>query len=367
MWFIGYAARAPRAVRLWGCGATFTLALALGCSGDSEKPAPSGPAASNRPVLTADEYTPTPISTAPPLPSGGDASTVDASAADGAQASPTTVKACFQALEGVIPGPDYEKYAPKMSKNCSGTKHQTFSGIEKLVFLGDSVTVGTPPTLPWQYFSARLEAAVKAKYGNIEVKSCAKWGARVDDFIGGGDQIAKCFPSGIEPKKTLVVMTMGGNDVNAWMQDKLDEAQALAAADVAAGQMAAALHWLKDPAHFPKGSDVVFANVYEYTDTSGDLLSCPQAAAAGVSGKWTEGTKAVVRLQEEYLRLAVETGSDMIFLLESFCGHGYRRNDPSLQCYRGPNAELWFDLTCIHPTPKGHEVIANLFGDVILP
>jgi len=27
---------------------------------------------------------------------------------------------------------------------------------------------------------------------------------------------------------------------------------------------------------------------------------------------------------------------------------------------------LWFDLTCIHPNPTGHEVIADMFMDVVL-
>lgn len=65
------------------------------------------------------------------------------------------------------------------------------------------------------------------------------------------------------------------------------------------------------------------------------------------------------------MEIATATKTDMMFLLEHFCGHGSHRADATLQSYRGPGAELGFDLTCIHPTPKGHEQIANLFLQVI--
>ena len=70
-------------------------------------------------------------------------------------------------------------------------------------------------------------------------------------------------------------------------------------------------------------------------------------------------------MNEHYMQIAVETKTDMIFLQETFCGHGYHAADATLQCYRGPNAENWFDLTCIHPTPNGHAQVARLFDDVI--
>jgi len=54
-----------------------------------------------------------------------------------------------------------------------------------------------------------------------------------------------------------------------------------------------------------------------------------------------------------------------VFLMETFCGHGFKREDPNLQCYRGPGAAMWFDGTCIHPNPAGHAVIADLIMDVI--
>src|SRR5262249_36530927 len=122
---------------------------------------------------------------------------------------------------------------------------------------------------------------------------------------------------------------------------------------------------LKDPAHFPNGSYVLFSNVYEYTDTSGDLLSCPAASLAGFHANYPQGAPAIVHFQEQIMKVAVDTKSGMRVLLEHFFDNGYKRDDPTLQCYRGPNTELWFDLTCIHPPPTGHQQIADLFGKII--
>ncbi|MGH7327329.1 MAG: hypothetical protein ACREJX_03155, partial [Polyangiaceae bacterium] len=193
----------------------------------------------------------------------------------------------------------------------------------------------------------------------------SQWGAHVGDLLAGQNQLAKCFPNDVDTRHTLVIMTNGGNDVASWVKDGLDADAAMTAADAAIEQLRSAIDWLKDATRFPNGTDVVMANVYEYTDTSGNLDSCPAASLSGLSGNWSQGAGAVVHLQEQMMQIAVETDSDLVFLLEDFCGHGYERSDPSLQCYRGPDSPLWFDLTCMHPDPAGHAEIARLFEAVI--
>jgi lysophospholipase L1-like esterase len=330
---------------------------ACGAGGSSDPAGPTPAPIDERPAPSPQDPTAPPQRASPtPAPTSTSAPTPGA----------MTVKQCFQNLTGKIAGPDYDKFGPKVGKHCSGTQHQQIAGVQKLVFLGDSITKGTPPSLPNQFYSQLVAGEVKKLFGqNVEVADCSAWGARTDDFLQGKKQIQQCFPSGVENKKTLVVMTMGGNDIANWSKNNMSTQQAMQAADDAATLLGDALRWLKDPQHFPAGSYVVFANVYEYTDTSGDLLSCPSAALAGMSGNWSQGAPAVVHFQEKYMELAVQTKTDMVFLLETFCGHGFKRDDPSLQCYRGPGAELWFDMTCIHPNPKGHVQIAKLFTDVI--
>jgi len=55
----------------------------------------------------------------------------------------------------------------------------------------------------------------------------------------------------------------------------------------------------------------------------------------------------------------------MVFMLEGLCGHSFRRDDPEGPCDRGPGAEAWFDLTCIHPSPEGHHALADMFTAVV--
>jgi len=340
------------------------MALIAACGGASESTAPapasstttapegSGSGSASSPTPSSDTLpTPPPPVTPPVVPPA---------------AGPLTAKECFKDLAGAIPGPDYDKFNPTVANSCAGTHHQTITGVQKVVFLGDSVTVGTPPTLPKDFYRLRLEEALKAKFGAAtEFASCAKWGARIDDLLEGGKQIEQCFPGGVENKKTLIVMTNGGNDIHAWAKGKMSTADATAKANEAIVLLKNAIDWLKAPAHFPNGSFVVYANVYEYTDTSGDLSSCPTASLAGMEGAWPEGRPAIVHFEEQLMNVAVQTKTDLMFLFEHFCGHGYKRKDANLQCYRGANAELWFDATCIHPTPSGHDQIAKQFAKVI--
>lgn len=333
------------------------VALIVACGGGDEPSVTGEPAATVPPPGS----TTTPAPTAPPSPT----TTPPAPTSSPAPAVPLTAAECFKTLKGTITGPDYDKLKPTIAPSCAGTHHQSIKGVERLVFLGDSVTTGTPPSLPNEIYRSRVSDGIKKRFGNgVAVSDCSAWGARTDDFLEGKNEIASCFP-GVETKRTLVVMTMGGNDIANWAKNKLSTADAIVAADAAADRLRAAIDWLQAPGRFPNGVYVVFANVYEYTDSSGDLASCPAATAAGMSGSWPTGAPAVVHFQERFMEIATKTKTDMIFLLEHFCGHGYKRNDPSLQCYRGPGAELWFDLTCIHPNPKGHEQIANLFLEVV--
>ena len=44
----------------------------------------------------------------------------------------------------------------------------------------------------------------------------------------------------------------------------------------------------------------------------------------------------------------------MLFLLATVYGHGFNYEDASGRCYPGEDAELWLDMTCIHPSAAGH-------------
>lgn len=287
---------------------------------------------------------------------------------------------------------DYLQYDPTIGSHCKGTNHQDIIDIERVVFLGDSVTVGTPPSQLNDMYRSTLADALVERFGlsppndlwkqynpidgvaliqdSGDFSSCAKWGARTDDF--SDPQLIDCFPEDLRDKRTLVVITMGGNDLASIAKDgangtPLDEV--MVKADAFIELMREAVHWfIDDPEKFPNGVFVVFANIYEFTDGTGDLMSCPAAGLGGFDKPWmdVEALKQLVLgINERYMEIAVETQTDMIFMLENFCGHGFKAGDPAAPCYRGPNNKTLFDATCIHPNPDGHDLITDLFTAVI--
>ncbi len=283
----------------------------------------------------------------------------------------SAIDACFPPpADTSKPHPNYDQFHPIVNSQCTGTNHQTIDGVERVVFLGDSITTGTPPTLPTAFYRSLVGNEMRSKFGFwIDVKDCSGWGARTDDFLGPPhDQIHACFDE-VEPRKTLIVMTMGGNDMSAIAKEAADgdtPAQSMAKVDLALQRFEDAVIWLRDPAHFPNGSYVVFSNIYEFTDATGDLASCPAASLAGFEGTASpQMVPAYLRAAEQYMRIAVEHQIDMVFSLENFCGHGFHADDPTSVCYRGPATEKWFDLTCIHPNPTGHAALAGLFKTTI--
>jgi hypothetical protein len=289
--------------------------------------------------------------------------------------------------------PDYDQFGPTVGSHCAGTNHQAITGVERVVFLGDSVTVGSPPTHSSNFFRSLVADALASRFGleppsatwkaydsfsgtslvrqSGAFWSCAEWGARIDDLMEDGTQIADCFPEELRDQRTLVIMTVGGNDLASIAKDGIEGetyADIQAKTEGITAKLVDVMHHLKDPIEFPGGNYVVFANPPEFTDGTGDTLVCPAASLAGFDGSWenpAELVALVAYMVEEYMRVAVETESDLVFFLESFCGHGFNHDDPDGACYRGDDAELWFDFTCIHPNPVGHEALANLFLSVV--
>jgi hypothetical protein len=201
--------------------------------------------------------------------------------------------------------------------------------------------------------------------------SCAKWGARTDDLMLDNTQIETCIPPADRDKRTLVVMTMGGNDISSLTQDAIDgvpSAQLWTETQAFVQTMEDAVAWFYEPGRFPNGVFVVFANMYEFTDGTGNVQACDVSGLAGFDQPVPapdELAAMVIWANEQYVRIAVDHGADVIFMLEDFCGHGFERDNPAAPCYRGPGQDAWFDLTCIHPNPTGHDHVTDMFMAVV--
>jgi lysophospholipase L1-like esterase len=312
---------------------------------------------------------------------------------------PDTFLECFdgQFVNETNMLPNYDQFGPVLGSHCVGTNHQAIEDVERVVFLGDSITVGSRPTLPQQHYRSQLGDMLRDQYalsyGDAvaeflwkaadpfsgqaaqqtagDFTSCAEWGARNDDLNGTGNQLEACFPEESLGLRTLVVMTMGGNDISSLAQDAIagvpmEELWASTEAFVALEREA--VEWLTEPGRFPNGVYVVFANIYEFTDGTADVMSCDVSGLAGFDQPVpnpAELTELILWANEQYMSIAVDTQTDMLFLLETFCGHGFGNEDPESPCYRGPGTPRWFDLTCIHPNPEGHGVIADNFMSIV--
>lgn len=319
----------------------------------------------------------------------------DPSDGGGTTTAPTrpTVAECFADIGIVV---DYASLAPVMGTHCLGTDHQDIEAVERVVFIGDSVTLGTPPTAAGDWYRNRLADEFVARFGlhspdwfwqNVDLlngttwttesgdfASCAKYGARTDDLLlDPHRQLESCLPEDQRDKRTLVIMTVGGNDLFALLEGLRDGEDPSALQEEWEGAMSDlrdAVHWLtEDPSRFPGGLYLIFANIFDVSDaTAGaDIARCEGAQLIGLDGPLYDPWVAerVRWWQEQSLALAVETGTDMVFMGEAFCGHGYNYDDRSGRCYRGAEAELWYDLTCMHPNAAGHEGIAELFLAVV--
>ena len=312
-----------------------------------------------------------------------------------ADASPTFSLDCLN--DGFVGapslGPQYAQFSPTLGPHCSGTNHQNIRDIERVVFVGDSVTVGTPPTDPTVYYRYLLSMQLAEHFGlqppdwtwaqvNLidgvslsqeagDFASCARWGARTDDLLSDNTLLSNCVPPEQRTKNTLFVMTIGGNDISNLTKDGLEGATTAALwaqTQRFVGLMQDAVRWVKSPDNFPNGSHIVYANMFEFTDGTGDVTACPAAGLAGFGAEWEDPellAELVIWANEQYMRIAVESQADMVFMLEHFCGHGFNHARPDAPCYRGPSAENWFDLTCIHPNELGHRAIADLFFETI--
>ncbi len=311
-------------------------------------------------------------------------------------ASPS-FESCFADIGATEPGaegPDYDQFAPVIGSHCAGTNHQDITGVERVVFLGDSITVGTLPTLDYDFYRNRLAGDLAAHFGltapdmfwqavdlfsgttisqeSGDFASCAEYGARTDDLMRDDDQVEACLPEDQREKTTLVVMTMGSNDLAALAEDFVESGKTheelWAQTEEAMQLLRDAVEWIVTPGRFPNGVYVVFTNQYEFTDATGDVTACPLAGLAGFEAAITDPMleEMVIWSMEQYMAIATETRTDMLFLLESFCGHGFNYDDNTGRCYRDADAELWFDLTCIHPNPTGHGELADMFLDTIL-
>jgi len=241
-----------------------------------------------------------------------------------------------------------------------GTDNQDITGVERVIFLGDSITATPYLTPPW---SDRIRDDLQTLFGaGTEIVNYAEWGARTEHVRD--DQLPRIDTS--STKRTLILMTIGGNDALQVIGEPADVSLAHMEEKVAI--LDGIIAWIMDPAHFPGGVYLVFSNMYDPTDGEGDFTHC----GIGVTYEdWPALPEVEPIANGWFLDLAMTYHVDMLDMHGLFLGHGYNNNDTTNpwycnRCEPDCPCPRWFDLSCIHPNSEGHEALAGFFLAIIM-
>lgn len=240
-----------------------------------------------------------------------------------------------------------------------GTNNQDIVGVQRVIFLGDSITASPYLTPPW---SDRIEDDLRTTFGSgIEIHNYAVGGARTEDVLD--DQLDRIDTS--SSATTLVMFTIGGNDALQVIGE--DIPTSLAHMETKIDNLRGILDFLSDPSNFPGGIYVVFANVYDPTDGEGDFTHCGIAAGYG---DWPDVDELANTVNGWYLDLANEYGFDVLDTHGLFLSHGWNNADDTSPhyceaCEPDCPCERWLDFTCIHPNADGHTALAGFFHAIV--
>jgi lysophospholipase L1-like esterase len=238
----------------------------------------------------------------------------------------------------------------------------------RIVFLGDSITAGDGDNdrdllykellqenrRPWSGFD---DVDLETSFPSItEVVDVSRGGATTDTLLGSQlpaleDDLA--FPASGE---TVVVFTIGGNDLQAALAPFTD-AEALATAVL--GRVEEAVTWLQDPERFPDGVRIYATNVYEPSDGTGYNADC----FFGID--YSDKIGVLADYNDDLAALGAELGFSVVDLRGHFLGHGHNFADSGIDAYDAEDPTLWMLDDCIHPNKRGHHEVRRLFHAAI--
>lgn len=240
-----------------------------------------------------------------------------------------------------------------------------------VVFLGDSITAGSgassaelryksllveDQSTMWQTWA---EQDLESLYGPLEVIDVSVAGAQTGSLIERQLPALDEAIGGSLSGETIIVMTIGGNDMQGALPAMLLNEDKEAAYEErirpALDNFATILDYFEDPARFPDGAKVFLTNVYEPTDNGGRAAGCFFGVDIGPALPYLD------RANDEIRALAVERGVAAIDLRGHFLGHGHNHEDATLEAHDAADPTLWMANDCIHPNDRGHHEVRRLF------
>jgi len=241
----------------------------------------------------------------------------------------------------------------------------------RVLFLGDSITAGVGASQQSLTYPALTEENdddtwdgwadhdLRSVFGSgFDVVDVAQGGATTDDLVARqlpalsgelGDSVSG---------ETVVIMTIGGNDMQGSILPILQANDQDATADAIIGDVADNMHttldYFDDSDRFPDGVFVYFANVYEPSDGVGQS-NC----FFGID--YSTIMRYFVQANGTMREIAEERGAAMVDLRGHFLGHGMFNDDEDNDAYDEVDPTRWFESDCQHPNDRGHHEIRRLF------
>jgi lysophospholipase L1-like esterase len=255
----------------------------------------------------------------------------------------------------------------------------------RIVVMGDSISAGYGTTNPSSgsspytslaYYSlleannntvwpSEMSDSLSAEFSvaNIPVLNVAVPGATTGSMISSPDQRSSLdsmlFTGGATSVSgaTIVVITIGGNDLVAQLETDLETASDSSAnqnLSNAISNIRSVINYFT-ASKFPDGVFIYLANVYDPSGGTGMLSGACAQSIAGVNTPVTdpyiEGILA--NWESAYVSLATELKFSIVDAHGGFLTHGVAATD------------TYFYRDCIHPNNEGHNELRNLFFEAI--
>jgi len=235
--------------------------------------------------------------------------------------------------------------------------------VGRVIYLGDSVTAGygianqrnTYTELLLENNDDRWPDFVgdelTSRYGELEIVDVSRSGAQTADIVNLQIPNMEAELGSVVSGPTLVIMTIGGNDITGAMgSGGLDTI-----ADEVEANIEAIAQVFTDPTRFPDGSLMLLANVYEPTDGAGQADQC-------FFGLDVTAVEPILDdINGRSLALAQDYGFAWVDIRGHFRGHGWNYDQTGIEAYDQADPTLWFQEDCIHPNKRGHHELRRLF------
>lgn len=161
-------------------------------------------------------------------------------------------------------------------------------------------------------------------------------------------------PTG-ENQPTIVVMTVGGNDL--LHHYGVPEERGVELSYEMKRNLLKIISCLQDPERFPKPAKIYIGNIYDPSDGMGNLEK------EGYS-PWPDGLKVLDHWNRRIQEVAEEKGLTLVDIHRHFLGHGVNYDDPSGKYYDPKDNTPWLRLV-IEPNARGAHEIRKLFWEKI--